>query len=207
MPMLSFRTQRRSLVQLASWPLIAVVAILAAAASPASAASIYRGCDAAQWGTSPCWNPANPADVAAMHPCPSWTNRHTRAFDPDEGSYQGFVKIRSTVSCKLAYKLINGRTGGGAAFYPAAGWYWWPGYSNVGGAWHRGAEALIRGLHIARTNEAVPAPLNWNSSSDMLEHDLITYDQEELIDCSTVPNKAYVHCVNVTPASYAGVRL
>lgn len=111
MPMLSFRTQRRSLVQLASWPLIAVVAILAAAASPASAASIYRGCDAAQWGTSPCWNPANPADVAAMHPCPSWTNRHTRAFDPDEGSYQGFVKIRSTVSCKLAYKLINGRTG------------------------------------------------------------------------------------------------
>jgi len=187
--------------------LIAVAAIFAVAASPASAASIYRGCDAPQWGTSPCWNAANPADLAATHPCPTWTNRHTRAFDPDEGSYQGFVKIRSTVSCKLAYKLINDRTGGGAGFYPAAGWYWWPGYSNVGGVWHRGAEALIRGLHIARTNEPIQRSSTWNKPATMLEHDLITYDQEELIDCSTVPNKAYVHCVNVTPASYAGVRL
>jgi hypothetical protein len=190
------------------WPLIAVAAMLAVAASPAGAASIYRGCDAAQWGTSPCWNPANPADVAVMHRCPNWTNRHTRAFDPDEGSYQGFVKIRSTVSCKLAYKLMNDRAGAGlGAFYPAAGWYWYFGYSDVGGVWHRGVEELIRGLHVARTNEPIQPSNTWNKPATMLEHDLITYDEEELIDCSTVPNKAYVHCVNVTLASYNGVRL
>ncbi len=186
----------------------ALIALIVCISSTASAASIYRGCDAPQWGTSPCWDSANPADVAAMHPCPNWTNRHTRGFDQDKGSYQGFVKIRSTVSCKLAYKLINDRTeGGGAGFYPADGWYWWTGFSNVGGSWHRGAEALFRGLHIARTNEPVQPSGTRNKPATMLEHDLITYDEEQLVDCNTVPNKAYVHCVNVTPASYAGVRL
>jgi hypothetical protein len=190
------------------WLIVAVAATLAVAASPASAASIYRGCDAPQWGTYPCWDPANPADVAAMHPCPNWTDRHTLAFSRDTGGYGGFVKIRSTVSCKLAHKLIYDRTTGGAGWYPAEGWYWWPGYDNVGGSWHRGAKFVIRGLHIARSNEPTgPASLHWNPYSTMLEHDLITYDEETLVDCSTVPNKASVHCVNVTPASYAGVRL
>jgi hypothetical protein len=186
----------------------AVIALIACISSTASAASIYRGCDAPQWGTSLCWDSANPADVAAMHPCSDWTNRHTRAFNQDEGSYQGFVKIRSTVSCKLAYKLINDRTEGGPEpFYPAEGWYWYSGYGNVGGTWYRGAEALFRGLHIARTNEPVQPSGTRNKPATMLEHDLITYDQEELVDCNTPLNKADEHCVNVTPASYAGVRL
>lgn len=185
------------------WLLVAVAAILAVAAPQASAASIYSGCDAPQWGTSLCWDTSNLADVAAMHPCPMWTDRYTVAFNRDTGAYDGFVKIRSTVSCKLAHKLMYDRTVGGAGFFPAGGWYWWPGFDNVGGFWRREAKELVRGFHIARTNERVGDSMR----PTMLEHDLITYDTEGLSDCSTVPNKAYVHCVNVTPASYAGVRL
>jgi hypothetical protein len=41
-----------------------------------------------------------------MHPCPMWTDRHTLAFNRDTGAYDGFVNIRSTVSCKLVRKLM-----------------------------------------------------------------------------------------------------
>ena len=186
------------------WPLVAAAAILAVVASPTSAASIYRGCDPPQWGTYPCWNPANPADVAAMHPCPMWTDRHTAAFNSDTGGYDGFVKIRSTVSCKLTHKLMYDQATGGAGYYPAGGMYWWPGY-GFGGRWRQGRKELFRGLHIARTNEptAPSAQQHWNVHSTMLEHDLITYDRETLTDCSMVPNKAYLPCVNITPASYS----
>jgi len=196
-------TTRGSCMPLKLWPLVAVAAIVAVAASPASAASIYHGCDAQQWGTALCWDPSNPADIAAMHPCPMWTDRHTPAFNQGTGAYVGFVKIRSTIGCKLAHKLIYDRGAGGVVgYYPAAGWLWWPGFNNVGGHWRDGPRELFRGFHIARTNERVG---HSSIHPTMLEHDLITFDTEELIDCSTVPK--VVHCINVTPASYAGVPL
>lgn len=192
-------TQRLTL-----WLIVAVAALAALAASSASAASIYRGCDAQQWGTYPCWDPSNPADVAAMHPCPLWTDRHTPRFIQSTGVYVGFVKIRSTVNCKLADKLIYDGLGQGGIYLPAGGWYWWTGYDNVGGTWRQGVKELVRGRHIARTNWPTAQASDWNSSSTMLEHDLITYDEETLVDCGTVRNKALFHCVTVTPASYAG---
>jgi hypothetical protein len=188
------------------WLIVAVAAMLAVAASSANAASIYRGCDAPQWGTYPCWDSANPADVAAMHACPSFTDRHTELFTADTGYYNGFVKIRSTVSCKAADKLIVEATGI-SGWYPLDGWYWWEGFGHVGGSWHRGRKLLIRGLHIARSNWPTTSR-HWDVATTLLEHDLITYDNETLIDCSTVPNGIYVpRCVNIRPASYARVRL
>jgi hypothetical protein len=180
--------------------IVAVTAIATVAASPANAANIYTGCDPKQWGTLLCWNPSNPGDVAAMHSCPMWTDRHTRLFSGVTGAYNGYVKIHSTVSCKLAHKLMTFRSASGAGYYPAGGWYWWPGFGS-GGFWRRLPKEVQYGFHIARTNERQGS----SAKPTMLEHDLVTYDVEGLVDCSKVPKA--VRCVNVTPASYAGVRL
>lgn len=74
---------------------VAVLALgLGVASSSASAASIYHGCDALAWGVGTCWDPPRPADTAAMHSCPSFSNTTASGkFDPQVGLFTGFVKI------------------------------------------------------------------------------------------------------------------
>lgn len=179
---------------------IVVAAVLIMAA--VSGASITSGCDAKQWGTGTCWAPG--ASAAPRHTCPDFNDHNTVRFDEYSGSYQGFVKIRSTVSCRAARRLIlDWDVDGFEGFYRLDGSFWTPGI-GYGTSWRRRSNPellLVRGFHVARTNwlssqTSAPNPL-------YLEHDLVTWTIEELWDCRKVPEG--VHCTTVTPAFYRDV--
>lgn len=203
---------------------VAAIAAIAVAAGGGLASSalarsgpIDHGCNSKQWGVGICWNPDVP--LAPMHSCPNFTDRHMRndnnypRYDKWTGDYNGYVKVRSTVDCRFAHRVIVNTYGG---WNPIGGWFWWAGYgrdsqwNGSNGAW------LIRDEHVARTNEQAgtpghPLPPNTPKPAPIyLEHDLVIVDVERLRDCKARdPHELRYqpNCRDLTAADYRGVRL
>lgn len=140
-----------------------------------------------------------------MRSCKSFTDRHVRGYyQPDVGYYDGFVKIRSTVKCSVARRLILDRQGG-QGWYWVDRSYWWTGYGD-GGVWygrqHHGPRwtVLELGLHVARTNLDQSAASPNPTSEVQLESDIVTWDIETLRDCAQV----HAICHTLTPSMYNG---
>lgn len=190
-------------------PLATAIFALAPAAAHAKY-SLYHGCYPRVWGTIPCWDPNNPANTAALHPCP----RFTIDRPDDLGDYYVALKIRSTIDCRSTDRLIKQGLNGGP-WLRLRGWEWFGGGSvstwQSKKPWPYGADApfMNRTVAIARTNLFRPeGPLPLGRT--MLERDIITYDSVMLVKCSAIyaaDSYDRHRCKNITLSTYAGVPL